>query len=387
MNSPSENRVVLSANAHPGVGGQGLNFQHMLEAYSNIYPDNLEFFGQGHFDKIPSKIIGMSPISRLISKIPLLRRLRDIQVESNEVFFDREVSRQLSQCSMFQGATGQCLNSLKKAKSLGARTRLDVITLHGQHYHDILHEECEQFGLRPTFTTKMLHRVLEEYHESDEIRVMSDVSRRLFLKDGFSEKKVFTAHPPLNWDSFPAPDQIQAPPSDRFVVGFAGLLEPAKGFHYLIKAFNQIDDPSARLQLWGNSGSRPVAEYMKKALFDDGRIEVKPGRIRDIGYSQVYGTCSVFVHPSLADGFGYVVAEAMACARPVIVTENTGAADLVEDGVNGFIVPIRDSKAIHEKLELLRESTDLRLSMGLKARKSVENLTLSNFCRELRQSL
>ena len=63
-----------------------------------------------------------------------------------------------------------------------------------------------------------------------------------------------------------------------------------------------------------------------------------------------YSQASVLVLPSIQDGFGMVQAQAMACGVPVIATENTGAADLFNDGVEGFIVPIRDAGAIREKI-------------------------------------
>ena len=59
-------------------------------------------------------------------------------------------------------------------------------------------------------------------------------------------------------------------------------------------------------------------------------------------------TADVFVLPSLEDGFAQTVAEAMACGLPVVTTPNTGASDLVEDGINGSVVPIRDPSALAE---------------------------------------
>jgi glycosyltransferase involved in cell wall biosynthesis len=80
---------------------------------------------------------------------------------------------------------------------------------------------------------------------------------------------------------------------------------------------------------------------------------------------------SVFVLPSLADGFGMVVPQAMACGLPVIVTENVGAADIVRDGRSGFIVPVRDVEALCEKLRFLHENRDLAREMGRQARQDV----------------
>jgi glycosyltransferase involved in cell wall biosynthesis len=61
-----------------------------------------------------------------------------------------------------------------------------------------------------------------------------------------------------------------------------------------------------------------------------------------------FQTSDIFVFPSLQDGFAIVVAEALACGLPVITTRNTGASDLIQPGVNGEIVPIRDPEAIAE---------------------------------------
>ena len=82
-----------------------------------------------------------------------------------------------------------------------------------------------------------------------------------------------------------------------------------------------------------------------------------------------YRDASVFVFPSLTEGFGRVTLEAMACGIPVITTEN--ASGLVEDGKTGFVVPIRDASALGEKIEYLYNHQDLAKSMGEAAREAV----------------
>jgi len=75
----------------------------------------------------------------------------------------------------------------------------------------------------------------------------------------------------------------------------------------------------------------------------------------------------VLVLPSIQEGLALVQAQAMACGVPVIASENTGAADLFTDGVEGFIVPIRDAGAIREKLLTLYENPSMREEMGAAA--------------------
>jgi glycosyltransferase involved in cell wall biosynthesis len=70
------------------------------------------------------------------------------------------------------------------------------------------------------------------------------------------------------------------------------------------------------------------------------------------------------VFPSLFEGFGLVLLEAMSCGVPVIATPNGAAPDFVTDGEDGFIVPIRDPEAVAEKLEILVRDRDRLAAMS-----------------------
>ena len=80
--------------------------------------------------------------------------------------------------------------------------------------------------------------------------------------------------------------------------------------------------------------------------------------------SWFYSQGSVLVLPSIQEGLGLVQAQAMACGLPVIATTNTGAEDLFTDGVEGFIVPIRDPLAIREKIEWLLDHPERHRQMS-----------------------
>src|SRR5262249_15354646 len=151
---------------------------------------------------------------------------------------------------------------------------------------------------------------------------------------------------------------------ETFRVCFVGLFEPWKGLHYLIDGFNQASLTDAELVLWGAPGARPIAKYLATAISGNPAIRIEPAEVRRIGYENVYAKSSVFVQPSLSDGFGYTVAEAMASGIPVIVTETTGAAEMVSDGENGYVIPSRDSGAIAERLRYLAVNPGLVRRMG-----------------------
>ncbi len=94
----------------------------------------------------------------------------------------------------------------------------------------------------------------------------------------------------------------------------------------MVEAFDRLRLPESELILWGGCGSRPVTNYMNAKMASNPAIKLRPVEIRKAGLDEVYGRASVLVLPSLADGFGYVVGEAMASGLPVIATTKTGAA-------------------------------------------------------------
>jgi len=141
----------------------------------------------------------------------------------------------------------------------------------------------------------------------------------------------------------------------------------------LIEAFQSLGMKDSELTLWGGPGTRSVSTYLKQQQARHAGIHVRPVSVRQIGYGEVYSKSSVVVHPSLSEGFGYVVAEALASGVPVIVTRNTGAADLVVDGMNGYVVAPRDAEAIRDRLAHLAAHPALLRSMGQAARASMQS--------------
>lgn len=365
--------LILSADAIPNQGGQGLNLHHMIEGLGGLF--DVSVFCRAGDTGTPVQHIPESRRSTRLARIPFVRRRRDWIGLLSEVHFDRSVSRRIGSAAFFQGVTGQCLESMRAAKKRGSFTILDVVTFHNEHYATQMNRECAIFGIRPLQHPALHTRILEEYAIADAIRVMSEPARVSFLERGFSEEKVFVVPPPFDMARFPA----SAPGKERFVISFVGLIEPAKGFHYLIDAFRRLKRPEAELLLWGNTGARPLARYVREQTTACPAIQLRPYSVTQLGYENVYGISSVLVHPSLADGFGYVVGEAMACGIPVITTTTTGASQWVIDGVNGYVVRPRDTTAMCERLTYLMDHPELAREMGRAARQTIAGLTLDNF--------
>jgi glycosyltransferase involved in cell wall biosynthesis len=369
-------RLVLAANAVVRQGGQGLNLHHMVEALGEDF--TLSTFcrgppGPGVWCVPPSRL------SRLLGRVPLVRRRKDWLALTSDVQFDLYVATHLPRAEVFQGVVGQCALSLRRAQGRGMRTVLDVVNTHVEDLRAHVERESARFGLPSFIGPAMYRRVLQEYATADVVRVMSERARRTFLARGFPEHKLVVATPPMEVDSLPQARFTEP----LFRVGFVGLIEPWKGFHYLLEAWDWLKLQQAELVLWGGSGSRAATRMLREYQARNPSLRVRPEEVRQAGFAEVYGRMSVLVHPSLSDGFSYAVAEAMACGVPVIVTENTGAADLVQEGVNGYVVPVGDARAIAERLEHLHRHPELLPAMGERARQAVRALTPEAFRRPL----
>ena len=152
-------------------------------------------------------------------------------------------------------------------------------------------------------------------------------------------------------------------PDNALVVGTAGRLVPVKGPEYLIRAARQVlsRHPNTFFVFTGDGPLRPYLETMasdfglrQKILFLGWRKDV----------SKVLSTYDLFILPSLNEGMGRVLAEAMALGKPIVASRTGGIPDLVNPGKNGYLVPPQDSDKLAEYILLLLEDREKRISMG-----------------------
>jgi glycosyltransferase involved in cell wall biosynthesis len=139
---------------------------------------------------------------------------------------------------------------------------------------------------------------------------------------------------------------------------------------YLLQAFARLRHPKKRLRLAGHL--EPCLKQVLRRLPMDG-VELL-GPVPRAELTRLMQRSHVLVLPSIEDGFGLVMAEAMACGCPVIASTNTGGADLFTDGSEGFLVPIRDPQAIAEKLQDLADDSGQHGRMSAAARARVSQI-------------
>ena len=158
-------------------------------------------------------------------------------------------------------------------------------------------------------------------------------------------------------------------PRSPLRVLFAGALTQRKGLADLFAAMKVIDTSAIELVVMG-SLLQPLDWY--RARLPHFTYE-RPRPHRDV--LELMQSCDVFVLPSIVEGRALVQQEAMACGLPLVATKNAGVDDLIEDGVTGFLVPIRSPEAIAEKISWCMANRPLISGMGIAARQRAGELT------------
>jgi glycosyltransferase involved in cell wall biosynthesis len=158
---------------------------------------------------------------------------------------------------------------------------------------------------------------------------------------------------------------------------YVGRLLKQKGLNYLLEAFGEVQRRSEfkiSLMLVGDGADEE--SFRHKCKVEGIRNVIFTGFRQKKELPRMYGAADVFVFPTLGDPYGLVVDEAMACMLPVISTSAAGEInDRIEDGLNGYIVPPRNSHALAVAMIKLLKSPKLRRCMGSVSAKKIAGHT------------
>jgi starch synthase len=168
-----------------------------------------------------------------------------------------------------------------------------------------------------------------------------------------------------------------APPDGPFTVLFAGYIGLRKGVPHLIEAWEKLQLKNARLWLAGS------LNLPKDYLSEHATSFEYLGAIPRVELLQRMQQADLFAFPSLAEGFGLVIGEAMASGVPVLTTVNTGGPELIEDGREGWCVAAHAVEPLIERIEWAYQNREALATMGQQARQRAEQWTWADYRREL----
>ena len=162
---------------------------------------------------------------------------------------------------------------------------------------------------------------------------------------------------------------------------FVGSMGQRKGLGDLFNAIKQLKRKDVELVVLG-SLLAPM-DFYRTQLSDFVYESSRPHE----QVLQLMRSCDVFCLPSIVEGRALVMQEAMSQGLPLIITPNTGGADLVVEGETGFLIPIRSPIAIAEKIAWFADNRDNLPAMGEKARKHAAHYTWANYASRVIQGI
>ena len=286
---------------------------------------------------------------------------------------DRWVARNLRGDSDLVMAESQiALHTILRARKLGMPTVLDRTNSHIAYQSKIWAEENERMGVEwvPN-SERVIEKGVREYEEADYIFALSSYVKRTFVEYGVPADKVLCVPTGIDLSPFLQEEKED----DVFRIIYCGYLQAKKGTHLLLQAFDELALPNAELLLIGTASDdiQPILERYQ-------------GKFKHLGFinhgdlSKHYSQGSVFVIPSLEEGLAKVIIEAMACGLPIIGTTNTGAEDVVREGIDGFVVPIRDIETLKDRIAYMHADQARCWSMGQNAKERVyADFTLNRY--------
>ena len=308
-----------------------------------------------------------------LSKLPYFSGVTPRQYWFSEMF-DQAAALRLGECDLFNGWCSTALHSMRQAKSCGALTVLQTGSAHILSQKELMEAEYAKFGIRKRVTDpRIVEKGIQEYAEADHIVVPSSFIRASLIAGGVSSKKISLAQ-----DAVTRVLKVEPKQDKVFRIICVGRVEIRKGIPYILEAFQKLNLPNSELVLVGG-----IQDEMLPILKQYTGYFRSVGWVPDNELDRIYSQSSVFVLPSVEDGWGHVTLEAMSCGMPVIVSANAGSADVVQEGVNGFVVPACSTEAIMEKIEYLFEKPELRQEMGRQAKLSIKERNWEKYGQEM----
>jgi glycosyltransferase involved in cell wall biosynthesis len=301
---------------------------------------------------------------------------------------DALVARRYVPCAQaIQGFEYTVHDAFERAREMGVARILHVPSLDNEQFNEIQKRETAKWPelatrhsrhMQATFPRRQERR-RKEIALADVVVANSTLTARSHIAAGADPGKVFVV--PLAAPRPLASDQLPpAPPGRPLRVLWAGPFSIRKGAHYLLEAWRRLrPNGCAVLDVYGAIEVPRLAEALPDGIIMHGSVPKEE-------LSKAYRAADVLLFPTLSDGFGMVVTEAMAHGLPVITTDQAGAADLVTPD-NGLIIPAADADAIADAILWCLDNRIRLQEMRVHALESASRRQWSHFRSDLIEAL
>lgn len=216
-------------------------------------------------------------------------------------------------------------------------------------------------------------RYLEEIKDSDYFLIASNVVKRSMMFSGVREDQMFMA--PYGVDShkfnFIQKESLQLP----LKLVYVGQVNYRKGIHHLLNVMDSFKENEVELYMAGGyNDTTPLYQQYK----DRRNIHFLGFVTRDV-LANLYQKCDVFVFPTLGEGYGLVILEALSCGVPCIVSDLAGGDDAIFNGYNGFKFEAGNDLDLKNKIQWFIDNPDKLPEYSSNSRLSVEKQTWQSY--------
>jgi glycosyltransferase involved in cell wall biosynthesis len=267
------------------------------------------------------------------------------------------------------------LESFRAAKKLNLRRIYDLPIAYWQTLRQLLAEEAERL---PAWKVTLaggisdseakLARKTEELELAEMVMCPSQFVARS-IPESLRRQKTIVMAPFGSPVNIAGQAEAPVPTTGRLRVLFAGSLTQRKGLGDLMAAVQLLKRSDVELVVMG-APQAPVEFYRKQ--FDGFTHEASRPHAEVL---KLMRSCHVFCLPSIVEGRALVMQEALSQGLPLIITPNTGGEDLIDEGITGFLVPIRQPEKIAEKIAWFADHRRELVEMSVAAKKKAAQLT------------
>jgi len=220
--------------------------------------------------------------------------------------------------------------------------------------------------------------LVESFRRAAAVHCVSDAIRDEAVTYGMTPDKAWVIHPAVD-PSFFTPYAGKKPHNETFTILSTGSIIWRKGYEYALIAIRKLVDQVKHVcyKIIGDGSERQRLLYTIDDLNLQEHVQIlgkqTPEQVRE--HLQ---QADAFLLPSLSEGISNAVLEAMSCGLPVVTTDCGGMSEAVRDGIDGFVVPMRDPDAMGQALKRLAGDAELRVTMGMASRQRIlEQFTLA----------
>lgn len=222
------------------------------------------------------------------------------------------------------------------------------------------------------YSSTYLQSLSQEPELADAIVVASTYTKETLIENNIPANIIKVVPYGVNTEAFST--RHKEPNNKKLRVLFIGSMVQRKGLTYLFEAINLLPKQSTELILCG----RGFIDHPLLKAFQSPDIETKIN-LNSTALLHEMHQADVFVLPSLSEGFGHVILETMAAGLPIIATNHTSAPDLITEGKEGWIIPVRNTAALAERLHWCIEHKTELFYMGQEAAKKAKQFTWDHF--------